>query len=71
MVSEPVISGVDLSKLLALNNDPFGGDYTISGSGTYNIGSGGITVRGYGTETISGPVILNGSVGCHRKHRRR
>ena len=57
VVSNPNIAGSVTTGTLNIANNFLGGTYTFTGTGTLNIGSGGVNVRGVGTQVISGPTI--------------
>ena len=61
VIFNPTInSATDVALSLNLDNNYLGGTYSFSGAGTLTLGgtgSTGITTRGFGTTTISGPTL--------------
>ena len=63
-INIPVIAGTgNVASALNLNNNFLGGAFSFSGTGTLTLGSGGVTVRGYGTQTINGPILAGAAAG--------
>ena len=63
VIFNPTINSADAAQTLNLNNNYLGGTYSFSGAGSLTIGTGGITTRGFGTQTISGPALAGAAAG--------
>ena len=63
VIFNPTINAADAAQALNLNNNYLGGAYSFSGTGTLTLGTGGIVTRGFGTQTISGPILAGAATG--------